>query len=208
MLAPGGKSMKNADTQSCYKKYEDELLETNDKDEFAAKMYKVMVNKKENLVLTASMVAKENTERRASFRSQAKGSIKQSLFKGNVTDKKDLKSKMLTDPSGDDLGKDYVNLNEVEGLEHDEEKYEKKLVLAPYILAVAMGIHAMFAGLSLGIVTDFGGFLGMLLAILTHKWAESMTIGISFAKHLRDVGMKQTMILLFMFSFFTPLGIA
>ena len=58
-----------------------------------------------------------------------------------------------------------------------------------------MAIHASFAGLALGLAQNYGAFIGMLLAILTHKWAESMTIGISFAKHLEFVGMKQTVIL-------------
>jgi len=70
-----------------------------------------------------------------------------------------------------------------------------------------MGIHAAFAGLSLGIGKTYGSFIGMLLAIVCHKWAEAMTIGISFAKHLSQVGMKQTMALLVIFSLATPVGV-
>ena len=46
----------------------------------------------------------------------------------------------------------------------------------------------------------------MFIAIMAHKWAESMTIGISFAKALSDVGYQQTYIILFIFSCATPLG--
>lgn len=84
---------------------------------------------------------------------------------------------------------------------------EKKVILSPYILALAMAIHAVFAGLALGLSNSYGSFIGMLLAVLTHKWAESMVIGIAFAKHLASVGMKQTLILLFIFSFATPVGV-
>jgi len=54
-----------------------------------------------------------------------------------------------------------------------------KCVMAPYIMCAAIGIHAIFAGLSLGLEEEKGGFLGMLLAVLLHKWAEAMTLGIS-----------------------------
>jgi len=64
-----------------------------------------------------------------------------------------------------------------------ETEDEKEVILSPYILVLAMSIHAAFAGLALGLSNEMGPFLGMLLAILAHKWAESMTIGISFAKH-------------------------
>jgi len=60
---------------------------------------------------------------------------------------------------------------------------KKTFNFTPYLLAIAMGIHAAFAGLALGITKNTGGFIGMLLAILCHKWAEALTIGISFSKH-------------------------
>ena len=45
-----------------------------------------------------------------------------------------------------------------------------------------MGIHASFAGLALGLQTTMPGLIGMLMAIVGHKWAECITVGISFAK--------------------------
>ena len=79
--------------------------------------------------------------------------------------------------------------------------------LAPYILAVAMGIHAAFAGLALGLQDTMPGLIGMLAAILAHKWAEALTLGISFAKALDDVGRTQSFVLLLIWGLATPGGI-
>ena len=207
------KSLQNQDNKSCYQKYEEEMFDQNDKESFASNMYKVMVNKKENLVLTASQIGRDAQEGlRSSFRSAGRKvrnpSIKNAVFQ-NKNKNSDLKDALITvdqDPlSEKGTHRDPMDIVQEESI---EEEYKPKFVLAPYLLALAMGIHAAFAGLALGVVNDYGGFIGMLAAILTHKWAEAMTIGISFAKHLKDVGMKQTIILLFFFSFFTPLGIA
>lgn len=69
---------------------------------------------------------------------------------------------------------------------------------------MAMGIHATFAGLALGLQPDMPEFLGFLFAILAHKWAEAMTIGISFAKANTDF--KQSMIMITISAFATPIG--
>jgi len=68
--------------------------------------------------------------------------------------------------------------------------------MTPYLLTLAMSVHASFAGLALGLQNEMTGFIGMFIAIIAHKWAESMTIGISFAKALSDVGYQQTYIIL------------
>lgn len=208
------KSAKNQDNKSCYQKYEEEMFDQNDRESFASNMYKVMVNKKENLVLTASQIGRDAQEgMRRSFRSTgrktADPSIKTAFLKNKIKGG-DLKDHLITVTHDNQSEKDKESSREpIDVIEEEiEEEYKPKFVLAPYLLALAMGIHAAFAGLALGVVEDYGGFIGMLAAILTHKWAEAMTIGISFAKHLKDVGMKQTIILLFFFSFFTPLGIA
>jgi len=47
---------------------------------------------------------------------------------------------------------------------------------------LAIGIHAMFAGISVGLETDLGGLIGITLAILAHKWVEALLLGIAFAE--------------------------
>jgi zinc transporter 1/2/3 len=89
-----------------------------------------------------------------------------------------------------------------------EQKPTKRCNLGPYILALAMGIHAAFAGLALGLSKDMKGFIGLLIAVLAHKWAEALTVGINFAKNLEDIGKKQAVILMFIFSLATPIGMA
>ena len=49
--------------------------------------------------------------------------------------------------------------------------------------------------------------VSIMVAILAHKWAEAMTVGISFAKVLNQIGLKQTIILLNIFTLATPVGI-
>jgi zinc transporter ZupT len=72
----------------------------------------------------------------------------------------------------------------------------------PYILVLAMGIHASFTGLALGVFSESSAFFGFFLAIILHKWAEAMTIGIAFAK----VNKKRATIMVLLFAIATPLG--
>lgn len=92
--------------------------------------------------------------------------------------------------------------------EEFDQKPTKRCNLGPYILALAMGIHAAFAGLALGLSKDMNGFIGLLIAVLAHKWAEALTVGINFAKNLEDIGVRQAIMLMFIFSLATPIGMA
>lgn len=74
----------------------------------------------------------------------------------------------------------------------------------PYILVLAMGIHAAFTGLALGVFNDKSAFYGFLLAIVLHKWAEALTIGISFSKS--NIKKKRGIIMCLIFAIATPLG--
>lgn len=57
-------------------------------------------------------------------------------------------------------------------------------VATSYAFAFGMGIHALMAGLALGIESESSMFVGLLIAIIAHKWAESIAVGIRFAKVL------------------------
>ena len=68
-----------------------------------------------------------------------------------------------------------------------------------------MGIHGAFAGLVVGVADNFSALFGILIAIIAHKWAEAITVGISIAKARMAVSMN--LILIFAFSMATPVGI-
>jgi len=50
------------------------------------------------------------------------------------------------------------------------------------LLLIALSIHGLFAGIAIGITTDNREVIDLTIAILLHKWAEAMTLGISLAK--------------------------
>ena len=78
--------------------------------------------------------------------------------------------------------------------------------LSSYLLLLALGFHGLFEGISLGIQSNIRGTLFLLLAIALHKWAASLTLGISFVKS--GVDKKQFIIMILIFAFITPIGIA
>jgi zinc transporter 1/2/3 len=42
--------------------------------------------------------------------------------------------------------------------------------LAPYILQIAIGIHAVFEGLAIGIENEVSTCIGISAAVVCHKW--------------------------------------
>lgn len=75
----------------------------------------------------------------------------------------------------------------------------------PYILLVALGFHGFFEGLALGLQGNLQGTLFLFVAIIAHKWAESLTLGISFVK--ANAPKKSIIIMCSVFSIIGPLGI-
>ena len=75
----------------------------------------------------------------------------------------------------------------------------------PYILLIALGLHGFFEGLALGLADTYGGILVMLGAILAHKWAESLTLGISFVR--ANTQKKQFLSMALLFGAIGPLGV-
>jgi len=206
--------------------------EYNEKIDHNEEIMKSMVSQKINLVLTASQLRGPSL-RASMMSSNARSKRSNSIYDANSHKKSQhfnkkkirashssISSKikedhllsnalLKEDNTADMLKKRQQKFEEIVEEEEEEPITPKKTFnFTPYLLAIAMGIHATFAGLALGISKDMGSFIGMLMAILCHKWAEAMTIGISFSKHIADVGMKQTMILLAIFSCATPIGIA
>ena len=83
--------------------------------------------------------------------------------------------------------------------------FSKKNSLISYLLLFALGFHGLFEGISLGIQKTIKGALFLFIAISLHKWAASLTLGISFVKS--DVSKKEFIIMILIFSFITPIGI-
>ena len=91
--------------------------------------------------------------------------------------------------------------------EHDHEHHEHKSSgITPYILLLALGFHGFFEGMALGIQSDMQNTLSLFLAIAAHKWAASLTLGISFVKAGLDK--KQLIISVLIFAFIGPVGVA
>ena len=76
----------------------------------------------------------------------------------------------------------------------------------PYILLIALSFHGLFEGIALGLQGEFKSSLSLALAIIAHKWAEALTLGLSFAK--ADTEKSRFFIMIIIFSLFTPVGIA
>jgi len=87
-----------------------------------------------------------------------------------------------------------------------EELEQPKYNASGYILFIALGIHATFAGLALGLTGNIKEFVGMLIAILAHKWAEALSMGINFLKDFDMFGWTNRIVCLIIFSLATPVG--
>jgi zinc transporter ZupT len=91
-----------------------------------------------------------------------------------------------------------------------EDNYEKKTqqgfkgLLEPIIVLCAIGFHGLFAGISIGIGDTLNNTLIIIIAILAHKWAAALSLGITFVKLL--VPKKQFYILMIIFALITPVG--
>lgn len=98
------------------------------------------------------------------------------------------------------------SFNDLENVEHDHEHdFNPKSNLTPYVLMCALSIHGLFEGIALGIQVQPKMVFFLGVAIVSHKWAESFTLGISFFK--TNTSNETYIKLIVMFSLFTPLGI-
>ncbi|CAD8181701.1 unnamed protein product [Paramecium octaurelia] len=77
--------------------------------------------------------------------------------------------------------------------------------LTPYILQFAIGIHAFFEGLAIGIEQQVPQCLGISLAVICHKWAEGLTLGLSFKK--ANTNIQSATIMIFIQAIINPIGI-
>ena len=54
--------------------------------------------------------------------------------------------------------------------------------MTPFILIIGLGVHSVFEGLSLGIERGFDKVMIYAIAIVLHKGAAGMSLGISMNK--------------------------
>jgi len=72
------------------------------------------------------------------------------------------------------------------------------------ILMIALSLHGLFEGTALGITSDKERFYLFLIAIMSHKWAEGFSLGVSFKK--ANTPPNLFLLLLVIFCIFTPIG--
>jgi len=78
--------------------------------------------------------------------------------------------------------------------------------LTPYILQLAIGIHATFEGMAIGIQKDPAECAGIGAAVVCHKWAEGLTLGIAFSK--AGVDIDRAILMITLQAFMNPIGVA
>jgi solute carrier family 39 (zinc transporter), member 1/2/3 len=71
-----------------------------------------------------------------------------------------------------------------------------------------LSTHAIFEGIALGLTNDLASTINIILALVIHKSAASMSLGISIFKNFSDEDHKKGMMLLIIFALATPIGIA
>jgi zinc transporter 1/2/3 len=86
----------------------------------------------------------------------------------------------------------------------DYQKADNGNTLTPYILLVALGSHAFLEGMAVGLLTNKAPLYNLIISILIHKFAESMSITIAMQKAGMTPGMITRFALLFALT--TPLG--
>ena len=87
-----------------------------------------------------------------------------------------------------------------------EEGIKPGCSLTPLVLMTALSVHSLFEGIATGMASDTGDLVSLIVAIVLHKWAAAMSLGISMSRSLGD---NKVMIisLLTIFSLATPIGI-
>lgn len=69
---------------------------------------------------------------------------------------------------------------------------------------LALGVHSLFEGIALGLMSNKESLINLAISILIHKWAESMSISISLIKSFDQFSTIFKLMLLY--SFITPVG--
>ena len=79
--------------------------------------------------------------------------------------------------------------------------------MTPFVLMIALSVHAFFEGLALGLTTDLKDTVNIIIAICIHKGAAGSSLGISLVKTFPD-DFRLCRWLVFTFALASPLGVA
>lgn len=82
------------------------------------------------------------------------------------------------------------------------------LNLSSFVLLIALSTHAIFEGIALGLTKDLSSTINIMIALIIHKTAASMSLGISISKNFSEEDNSKGMLLLISFALATPIGIA
>jgi len=97
-------------------------------------------------------------------------------------------------------------MSNIPAIKEEKTKHDKKHEnFTPYLLLLALSIHACFEGLALGLQASLSEIFYMFLAISFHKWVEALSIGINLNKSKIERQTIRKFIILF--SSMTPLGL-
>ena len=67
-----------------------------------------------------------------------------------------------------------------------------------------MSIHAILEGIALGLMKNLPNVINLLISILVHKFAESMTICLAMQR--ANMSLRKIILLMGLFSFVAPIG--
>eukprot|EP01091_Cochliopodium_minus_P021445 TRINITY_DN980_c0_g1_i2.p1 TRINITY_DN980_c0_g1~~TRINITY_DN980_c0_g1_i2.p1 ORF type:complete len:288 (-),score=73.64 TRINITY_DN980_c0_g1_i2:35-898(-) len=81
----------------------------------------------------------------------------------------------------------------------------KSEVFGAFILFLAVSIHSIIEGVTLGIQSNVNQMIPILTAILSHKWTDTMALGINLARV--ETPFKKYLIEIILVSFMTPFGV-
>ena len=80
--------------------------------------------------------------------------------------------------------------------------------MASFVLLIALSTHAIFEGIALGLTSDTAAVINIMIALILHKTAASMSLGISLSRSFSQPSERRhAILLLFVFAFATPTGI-
>ena len=131
------------------------------------------------------------------------------LTPGQINDSENLHKSTVIE------GKDENTVVQAEEAAHYEVNIEEIVVpdkkakccnATPYVLMIALSVHACFEGIALGLQTTMISTLNIVLAVVIHKGAASSALGISLVKTFPDeFGLVRKLV--FIFSMATPIGV-
>jgi len=78
--------------------------------------------------------------------------------------------------------------------------------MASFVLLIALSTHAIFEGIALGLTKELPSLINIMIALILHKTAASISLGISLSKAFKE-DRRMGLLLLLAFAFATPTGI-